>query len=158
MPTHQLLNGLSGNLQSSESWARQQALELIRETLARTMGSLTLAQQRDYVRLQREAHQALKAVDRENTAIIQAFKTQGLAQLSSRLGGLDPQAIHLHTRYLQELQPPLPWEPRSSQPLSRQRRFRRAYDEWNYRAHVSTLSLWDAACLNFEFATAEHQA
>lgn len=158
MPTHQLLNGLSGNLQSSESWARQQALELIRETLARTMGSLTLAQQRDYVRLQREAHQALKAVDRENTAIIQAFKTQGLAQLSSRLGGLDPQAIHLHTRYLQELQPPLPWEPRSSQPLSRQRRFRRAYDEWKYRAHVSTLSLWDAACLNFDFATAERQA
>lgn len=147
MPTHLLLNGLSGNLQSSESWARQQALEMIRTNLARTMSSLTLPQQRDYVRLQREAHLALKAVDAQNNTFLQAFETEGVAQLRDKLGGLDPQAIYLHTRYLEEQQPPLPWEPRASKLRlgASLRRFRRAYDEWKYRAHISTLSLWEAA-------------
>lgn len=160
MPTHLLLNGLSGNLQSSESWARQQALEMIRETLARTMSSLTPQEQRDYVRLQREAHQAIKAVDRENAALLQAFQSDGTTQLRNRIGGLDPHNLFLHTRYLEELQPPLPWEPRASAHLNgtHRSRFRRAYDEWKYRPHVSTLSLWDAACLNFDFATSQPQA
>lgn len=160
MPTHLLLNGLSGNLQSSESWARQQALEMIRTNLARTMSSLTLPQQRDYVRLQREAHLALKAVDAQNNTFLQAFETEGVAQLRDKLGGLDPQAIYLHTRYLEEQQPPLPWEPRASKLRlgASLRRFRRAYDEWKYRAHISTLSLWEAACLNFDFATQQPQA
>lgn len=160
MPTDQLLNGLSGNLQSSDSWYRQQALAMIRETLARTMSSLTLQQQRDYVRLQREAHQALQAVERENNTIIQTFKTEGLARLRDRLDGLDPELVFLNTRYLEKQEPPLPWEPRTSEPLrnSINRRFRRAYDEWKYRAHESSLSLWDAACLNFGFATANPQS
>ncbi|UII72616.1 NEL domain-containing protein [Pseudomonas sp. HN11] len=160
MPTDQLLNGLSGNLQSSDSWARQQALTMIRDTLTRTMSSLTEQQQRDYVRLQREAHQALQAVERENATIRQAFKTDGLAKLRSKLGGLDPEALYLNTRYLEKLEPPLPWEPRTSEPLrnSINRRLRRAYDEWKYRAHESRLSLWDAACLNFDFATANPQS
>ncbi|MGY2292518.1 NEL-type E3 ubiquitin ligase domain-containing protein [Pseudomonas sp. SDO528_S397] len=155
MPTHQPLNGLSGTLQSSEGWARQQVLELIRLNLAHTLSSLTTSEQRDYVRLQREAHQALKAVEAQNSAIIHAFKTQGLAQLRSRLDGQDPEQIFLHTRYLEKVDPPLPWEPRPSNvdTKPRQKRFRRAYDEWQYRAHVCTLSLWDAACLNFDFAT-----
>lgn len=155
MPTHQLLNGLSGNLQSSESWARQQALEMLRDTFARSMGSLTPAQQRDYVRLQREAHQTLTAVEAQNTALISAFKAQGLAQLRSRIGGQDPEQAFLHTRYLEQLEPPLPWEPRTSSVNHKPAmgRFRRAYDEWKYRAHHSSLSLWDAACLNFDFTT-----
>ncbi|AZE71371.1 hypothetical protein C4K00_1126 [Pseudomonas synxantha] len=154
MATHLLLNGLSGNLQSHESWARQQALEFIRQTFTRTLASLTPSQQQDYVRLQREALHALKAVDTANAELIDTFKTDGLAQLRSKLGGLDPEAIFLHTRYLEEVGAPHPWEPRTSDisPLARQR-FRRAFDEWMYRAHLSTLSLWDAACLNFDFAT-----
>ncbi|MBV4478567.1 NEL-type E3 ubiquitin ligase domain-containing protein [Pseudomonas khavaziana] len=154
MATHLLLNGLSGNLQSNESWARQQALEFIRQTFTRTLASLTPSQQQDYVRLQREALHALNAVDKANTELIDAFKTDGLVQLRSKLGGLDPEAIFLHTRYLEEVGAPQPWEPRTSDilPLAGQR-FRRAFDEWMYRAHVSTMSLWDAACLNFDFAT-----
>ena len=154
MATHLLLNGLSGNLQSNESWARQQALEFIRQTFARTLASLTTSQQQDYVRLQREALHALNAVDRANTELINTFKSSGLTQLRSKLGGLDPEAVFLHTRYLEEVGAPQPWEPRTSEilPLAGQR-FRRAFDEWRFRAHLSTLSLWDAACLNFDFAT-----
>ena len=159
MPNHHLLNGLSGHLQSSESWGRQQALELLRQTLAQSMNSLTIAQQRDYVRLQREAIDALKAVEAENNALVEQFKTRGLAQLRSKLGGLDPEKIFLHTRYLEKLETPLPWEPRSSSlgGLAQSPRFRRAVDEWKYRTHVSRLSLWDAACLNFDFATGNPQ-
>ncbi|MFL1502942.1 hypothetical protein ACI77J_13940 [Pseudomonas sp. O64] len=153
MATHLRLNGLSGNLQSNQSWPRQEALELIHQILSRNLSSLTPSQQRTYVRLQREALQALKAVDTANTALINAFKTKGLAQLRSKLGGLDPQAIFIHTRYREEVGVPLPWEPRTStaKPVSGSR-FRRPYDEWKYRPHLSTLSLWDAACLNFDFA------
>ncbi|MGF6096036.1 NEL-type E3 ubiquitin ligase domain-containing protein [Pseudomonas sp. 18175] len=159
MPNHHLLNGLSGHLQSSESWGRQQALELLRQTLAQSMSELTLAQRRDYVRLQREALTALKAVETENAALIEQFTTRGLAQLRSKLGGLDPQGIFINTRYLEKLDTPLPWEPRSSaiDGLANSPRFRRAVDEWKYRTHVSRLTLWQAACLNFDFATGTPQ-
>ncbi|MBI6906741.1 NEL-type E3 ubiquitin ligase domain-containing protein [Pseudomonas palleroniana] len=155
MPTHPPLNELSGELQTSESWARQETLEMLRETFARSMSSLSHEQQRDYVKLQREAHKALLAVDAQNAKLISEFKTSGLAQLRSRIGGQDPEKAYLHTRYLEELQAPLPWEPRTSAMNDGRgaRRFRRAYDTWKYRAHHSSLSLWDAACLNFDFTT-----
>ena len=160
MPNHQLINGLSGHLQSSESWGRQQALELLRQILAQSMSSLTLPQQRSYVRLQREAMTALNAVEAENAAVIEQFKTRGLAQLRSKLAGLDPEHIFINTRYLEKLDTPLPWEPRSSAigGLTKAPRFRRAVDEWRYRAHVSRMTLWEAACLNFDFATGNPQA
>lgn len=159
MPSHQRLNGLSGHLQSSESWGLQQALELLSQTLAQSMNSLTLAQQRDYIRLQREAVAALKAVETENAALVEQFKTRGLALLRGKLDGLDPETIFINTRYLEKLEAPLPWEPRKSSitGLTQSSRFRRAVDEWKYRAHVSRLSLWEAACLNFDFGTGSPQ-
>lgn len=51
MPTQLRLNGLSGNLQDSESWNRQQALEMIRQTVTQSLASLTPEQQRTYLRL-----------------------------------------------------------------------------------------------------------
>lgn len=160
MPNHHLLNGLSGHLQSSESWGRQQALELLRQTLTQSMSPLSLAQQRDYVRLQREAVAAFKAVETENAAHIEQFKTRGLAQLRTKLNGLDPEKIFINTRYLEKLDTPLPWEPRSSAigGLAQSPRFRRAVDAWKYRMHVSRLTLWEAACLNFDFGTGNPQA
>lgn len=159
MPNHHLLNGLSGHLQSSESWGRQQALELLRQILAQSMSSLTLAQQRDYVRLQREAVAALKAVETENAALVEQFNVNGQAQLRARLGGLDPNEIHINTRYLEKVDAPLPWEPRSSasEGLTLSSRYRRAVDEWQYRTHESRMTLWQAACLNFDFGTGSPQ-
>ena len=159
MPSHQRINDVSGLLQSSESWGQQQALELLRRILAQSMESLTLTQQRDYIRLQREAVAALKAVETENAALIEQFKTGGLALLRGKLNGLDPEKIFINTRYLEKIDTPLPWEPResSSGGLSQSPRFRRAVDEWKYRTHVSRLSLWEAACLNFDFGTSNPQ-
>lgn len=159
MPTQLRLNGLSGNLQDSESWNRQQALEMIRQTVTQSLASLTPDQQRTYVKLQREAHAALTAVEEANAALISTFKTQGLARLREKLGGQDPETVLLHTRYLEPVTPPLPWEPRSSDVnAQRQGRFRRAYDEWKYRPYLSTMSLWEAACLNFSHTTQTPQA
>ncbi|WP_395608982.1 NEL-type E3 ubiquitin ligase domain-containing protein [Pseudomonas sp. B22129] len=160
MPNHQLLNGLSGHLQSSESWGRQQALEILRHTLAQSMRSLSPEQQREYIRLQRDAVTALQAVETENAALVEQFKTGGLAQLRSKLGGIDPEKVFINTRYLEKLDTPLPWEPRSSAlgGLAHAPRFRRAVDEWKYRVHVSRMSLWEAACLNFDFGTGNPQA
>ncbi len=160
MPDPSPVNGLTGHLQSSESWGRQQALELLRQNLTQTLSSLTPVQQREYVRLQREAVAAHNAVEAENTRLIERFNTLGLAQLRSKLGGLDPHNIFLHTRYLEKLEPPLPWEPRSSasQGLGQLPRFRRTVDEWKYRTHISRLSLWQAACLNFDFSSGTPQA
>ncbi|TFY92712.1 hypothetical protein DYL59_01775 [Pseudomonas kairouanensis] len=159
MPTPSPLNGLSGHLQSSDSWGQQQALELLRQILTQSMASLTPTQRRDYVRLQREAIDALKAVETENTTQVEQFKTRGLALLRGKLGGLDPENIFINTRYLEKLDTPPPWEPRKSSiaGLTQSPRFRRAVDEWKYRAHVSRLSLWEAACLNFDFATGNPQ-
>ncbi|MEZ0544236.1 NEL-type E3 ubiquitin ligase domain-containing protein [Pseudomonas sp. Env-37] len=159
MPTQLLLNGLSGTLQDSESWNRQQALAMIRDTVAQTLASLTPTQQREYVKLQREAHRALMAVEAANNTLISTFKAQGLARLRAKVGGQDPEKIYLHTRYLEPVSPPLPWEPRASTVNGlNPKRFRRAYDEWKYRPHLSTMSLWEAACLNFSFATQTRQA
>src|SRR3990167_2331245 len=114
MPTQLLLNGLSGTLQDSESWNRQQALAMIRDTVAQTLASLTPTQQREYVKLQREAHRALMAVEAANNTLTSTFKAQGLARLRAKVGGQDPEKIYLHTRYLEPVSPPLPWEPRAS--------------------------------------------
>lgn len=159
MPDPSLVNGLTGHLLSNESWGRQQALELLRQTLTQNLNNLTPALRRTYVRLQREALAAHNAVQAENTALIEGFTTHGLAQLRNKLGGLDPQAVFLNTRYLEKLDVPLPWERSSAaNGLGRLPRFRRAVDEWRYRTHVSRLSLWDAACLNFDFSTGNPQA
>lgn len=152
MPTHPLLNGLSANLQSSESWTQQQALDMLRQTLDQSMSHLLPAQRLNYVRLQRAALTALTAVEDENRAIVRRFKTDGITELQSKIGGLNPESAFINTRYLEEVSQPLPWEPRTSRTRDTSR-FRRALDEWKYREHISSMSLWDAACLNFDFAT-----
>lgn len=99
MPTSELLNGLSGNLQSSTSWEQQEAIEQIRQNLTQALSGLTLDEQKRYVQLQREALTALSAVETEKDRVVQAFKTEGLAQLRSRIGGRDPEAFRFDTTY-----------------------------------------------------------
>lgn len=148
MPTQQLLNGLSGNLQSSTTWAQQQALEQIQRTVTLAMRSLDAEEQARYLRLQREALQALTALETEKNALIQSFKTEGLAQLRSKLGGRDPEQYRIYTTYLEKREQPFPWDPRPSGPGYRSRR---AYDDWQFKEHTKSMTLWEAACLNFGF-------
>lgn len=149
MPTSELLNGLSGNLQSSTSWEQQEAIEQIRQNLTQALSGLTLDEQKRYVQLQREALTALSAVETEKDRLVQAFKTEGLAQLRSRIGGRDPEAFHFDTTYREKVEKPFPWEPKRGE---RTRFRRRSYtQDWDYIDHVKSMTLWEAACVNFGF-------
>lgn len=149
MPTHQLPNGLSGNLQSSIAWTQQEAIDQIRNNLVQALSNLTHDERKRYIQLQRDALAALAAVETEKDRVVQTFKTQGMAQLRSRIGGRDPEAFHFRTTYREKVERPFPWEPaRSERPRYR----RRSYTEdWHYIDHIKSMSLWEAACLNFGF-------
>ncbi|MBN0979320.1 hypothetical protein JTY93_21270 [Pseudomonas hygromyciniae] len=149
MPTHQLANGLSGNLQSSITWAQQEAVDQIRHNLTQALGNLTLAEKKRYIQLQRDALAALAAVETEKERVVQTFKSEGMEQLRSRIGDRDPEAFQFQTTYREKVEKPFPWEP---QPAERPRYRRRSYTEdWHYIDHVKSMSLWEAACLNFGF-------
>ncbi|MDI4851417.1 hypothetical protein MJI09_24120, partial [Salmonella enterica subsp. enterica serovar Anatum] len=111
MSTYQLLNGLSGNLQSSASWSRQQALEQIQHNVIQALSSLNAQERTRYLTLQREALDAHKALEDAQQAHTQDFKAEGLAQLREKLGGRDPEQYTLFTRYKEKREQPFPWDP-----------------------------------------------
>lgn len=148
MTTYNLLNDLSGNLQSSTEWGQQQALELIQRNVVQAMHTLSAQEQADYLTLLREAQQALADLEAKKAALISAFKTEGMTQLRARLDGRDPEQLHFETDYLQKREQPFPLDPPVRVPESRPRR---AYDEWRHTLHTKRVTLWEAACLNFGF-------
>ncbi|QHF43411.1 hypothetical protein PspS35_06245 [Pseudomonas sp. S35] len=148
MPTQQLLNGLSGNLQSSTSWTQQQALELIQRNVIQALDGLDDEEKQRFVNLQRQALAALTAVETEKERVVSAFKTKGLAQLRDRIGGRDPEQYRFETTYLEKVEQPLPWERRTGSHI---RVPRRSDMDLRHIEHVKSLSLWEAACVNFGF-------
>ncbi|MBY8948074.1 hypothetical protein J1G35_19630 [Pseudomonas sp. SH10-3B] len=150
MPSHQLLNGLSGNLQSSTRWAQQQALELIQRNVLQALDGLDAEEKQRFLQLQRQALAALTAVDAEKERVVRTFKEDGLAQLRSRLGGRDPEQYRFDTTYIEKVQQPLPWD---RQPGSYVRVPRRSVLEYTEVVHVKSMSLWEAACVNFGFTS-----
>lgn len=160
MSTYQLLNGLSGNLQSSASWSRQQALEQIQHNVIQALSSLNAQERTRYLTLQREALDAHKALEDAQQAHTQDFKAEGLAQLREKLGGRDPEQYTLFTRYKEKREQPFPWDP-PDEAISLREEFprrttrqRRAQYDFHYIDHLKQLSLWEAACLNFGFTHA----
>jgi hypothetical protein len=148
MPTQQLLNGLSGNLQSSTSWTQQQALALIQRNVIQALDGLDDEEKQHFVQLQRKALAALAAVETEKERVVRTFKTSGLAQLRNRLGGRDPEQYRFDTTYLEKVEQPLPWERQSGSHI---RVPRRSDMDLRNIEHVKSLSLWEAACVNFGF-------
>ena len=154
MPTHQLLNGLSGNLQSSTTWAQQQALELIQRNILQALEGLDAEEKTRFLRLQRNALAAMAAVEAEKERVVRSFKADGLAQLRDRIGGRDPEQYRFETTYLEKIEQPLPWD---RQPGSHVRVPRRSDKDLRFIEHIKSLSLWEAACLNFGFTASVRQ-
>lgn len=148
MQNHQLLNGLSGNLQSSTAWAQQQALEHILRNVEHAMQSLLPQQKTEYLKLQRDAHAAISALEAEKNALVQSFKSHGLEQLRTKLDGRDPEQYRIYTNYLETIERGLPWDP---QPPQKGLRRPRDLDESRYKLHTKSLTLWEAACMNYGF-------
>ncbi|WP_338509377.1 DUF6543 domain-containing protein [Pseudomonas trivialis] len=147
MTVYNLL-GPSPYLQSSDDWAQQQALEQIQRNVEQAMHSLSAQEKNDYIRLQREAQKALVALETEKNVLITAFKTEGLAQLRASLDGRDPEQYRIETTYMEKRELPFPWDPA---PTPVGNRPRRAYDEARFKLHTKSMTLWEAACLNFGF-------
>ncbi|KAA6180974.1 NEL-type E3 ubiquitin ligase domain-containing protein [Pseudomonas veronii] len=156
MSTYPLLNGLSGNLQSSVSWSQQQALEQIQHNVIQAMSSLTPQEKARYAALQRDALKALVALEEAQQSHTRGFKTEGLAQLREKLGGRDPEQYTLFTLYKEKREQPFPWDPPQRQlspkdELHKRHRRRRAQNDFHYIDHLKHMSLWEAACLNYGF-------
>lgn len=111
MPTQQLLNGLSGNLQSGTAWTQQQALELIQRNVLQAMDGLDAEEKQRFLRLQRQALAALEAVETEKERVVRTFKEEGMAQLRSKIGGRDPEQYRFNTTYVEKIERPWPWDP-----------------------------------------------
>lgn len=129
-----------GPLMAGPEWSALQALDALRPTFDGFLGALDGAQKLEYVRLQTAWIDAQKALEQGIHKLTEAFKQQALAALRAGLKTLtgqdiDPTAAKIHTRYLQ----------------SSGRSRRAAHDDEVIK--VASLTLWDAACMNYDGLT-----
>ena len=141
---------------SGEMWAEQEVIDYLRQKLREQLSSLDETEQLRYRNLLKQYADALKEVEWESNDVKETFDAFGVQLLKDRLlaatgKDIDPRYVYLHTRYLHiprslskretssaslATDPPLP-EPTSIRDVR----------EPTYR--VKSMSLWDAACLNF---------
>lgn len=157
MSTPVVIDNASGPLLFSHSeWQQQEALRFLHQRTKQNFTRLNAEQLREYSQLQRAAHAALAKVDAENNRIKSHFKEKGIARLVAALKdatgeSLNPEAMQLNTRYGEVIEPPSFWSAvKETLGLKRQRR---ALDESKFKLHIQSMSLWQAACLNFGFST-----
>lgn len=151
-------------LLNHEQWAQQQALDYMAGIVKNNFAGLSDELKKRYVELQRIAVAALKAVEDENTRIRDTFKATHLQALKGKLKTLlgvdiDPESARIYTRYREfkegrspldvltgavETEPGLTLNPG---------RVGRALDESRYVDRLHSITLWDAACANFGYAT-----
>ncbi|WP_130909185.1 NEL-type E3 ubiquitin ligase domain-containing protein [Pseudomonas mucidolens] len=151
-----LFNPSTQLLLSSEQWQMQEALRHLQTQVRKSFATLSDEQQREYVVLERAALKALKDVENESARITNTFKKQGLARLIEALKTatgltLNPEKMFISTRYGEVIERPSLWAV-TKKNLGIGRR-RRALDESRFKLHVSTMSVWRAACLNFGYTT-----
>lgn len=151
-------------LLNHEQWVQKEALEYMADTVKANFAGLTDELKTRYVELQRKAVAALQAVESENTRIRDTFKATHLSALKRELKTLmgvdvDPESSRIYTRYreFKEGRSPLDVltgavEPEPVQTLN-SGRVRRALDESKYVDRLHSITLWDAACANFGYAT-----
>lgn len=147
---------------SEKQWAEQEVFEHFRQSIQGQLASLTRSEQLRYRQLVRQYAQALEKVEREEKNIKDNFEAFGIrairAQILAATGkDLDPRTTYIHTRYLHipERQQQFPKRLRRSsdttdetgvlpEPIA-------VVEEHTPVAHVLSMSLWQAACMNFGF-------
>ncbi|UZE28214.1 NEL-type E3 ubiquitin ligase domain-containing protein [Pseudomonas asplenii] len=126
-------------LHSRDSWAQQQVLDHLTESFQASMSPLNEMEQRTWVGLFSSLSTTRSELDSESRQVIEAFQQAGMLKLRRRIRllanlDLDPGTTYLHTAY------------------AIGSRTGRALDTSRGTAvDVATLSLWEAACLNFAF-------
>ncbi|WP_426133873.1 NEL-type E3 ubiquitin ligase domain-containing protein [Pseudomonas sp. PWP3-1b2] len=129
-----------GPLMAGSEWSVLQTLDALRPRFDGFFNALDDAQKREYVQLQRAWINAQSALEQGIHQLTEAFKTQALASLRTALKTLtgqdiDPTVAKIHTRYLHSPS-----------------RSRRAADE-DKVIRFASLTLWDAACMNYDGLT-----
>jgi len=151
-------------LLNHEQWAQKEALEYMADRVKANFAGLSDELKTRYIELQRQAVAALQAVESESTRIRDTFKATHLSALKRELKAamgvdVDPESARIYTRYraFKESRSPLdvlrggvPPEPVQTLNPSRERR---ALDESKYVDRLHSITLWDAACANFGYAT-----
>ncbi|CAD5198557.1 NEL-type E3 ubiquitin ligase domain-containing protein [Pseudomonas sp. FEN] len=141
-------------LHSQKSWARQQVIEQLAISFKAAMGPLHEAEQRTWLGRYRQFMAARSTLDEESRKVVEAFEKAGLTRLRERLRAvsgldLDPHATYLHTVIEAVVQAP---QPRGEGPPVQVESFERRIGT----VSVSTMTLWQAACLNFAFSDASY--
>lgn len=129
----------SGPLMTGAEWSALQTLDVLRKKLDGFFGALDDDEQNDYVRLQRAWIAAQKSFEQAIRQLTARFEQQALGTLREGLKALtgqdiDPKVAQIHTRYLR--------------PPGRVGRAAQGDVE-----KVASLTLWDAACLNYDGLT-----
>lgn len=151
-------------LLNRELWAQKESLEYMAATVKANFAGLSDELKARYVELQRKAVAALQAVEEENTRIRDTFKATHLDALKRELKALtgfdiDPESARIYTRYREYKDERSPVdvltgtvepEPTATLKLTR---LPRALDESKYVERLQAITLWDAACANFGYAT-----
>lgn len=131
-----------GTLLAAPQWSALEALDGMREKFDGFLDALSVAQKFEYVRLQQAWINAQKTLEQAIQQLTEDFEQKALASLCAALKTLtgqdiDPGVARIHTRYLQA-----------------QSRVRRAADgDAQGTIKVASLTLWEAACLNYDGLT-----
>lgn len=139
-PLSEFIVDLPSTLMAAPEWTALQALDLIRADFDGFLANFNDEEKLEYVRLQRAWIEAQQTVERAIAQFTQAFEHQAMGVLRAGLKTLtgqdiDPTVAKIHTRYLQPSQ-----------------RVRRATNE-DEVVKVASLTLWDAACRNYDGLT-----
>lgn len=127
-------------LMAAPEWTAVQALDFLRVKFNRFLDALSDEEKLEYVRLQRVWIEAQHALEQDIAQFTQAFERQAMGALRAALKALtgqdiDPATAYIHTRYLQS-----------------SRRVRRVAHE-DGAIKVASLTLWEAACRNYDGLT-----
>lgn len=141
-------------LHSEESWARQQVVEQLAISFKAAMGPLHEAEQRTWLGSYRQLMEARATLDEESRKVVDTFEKAGLAKLRERLReasglDLDPQTTYLHTVIDSSA---AVRQPVGEGPPVQVESFERRIGT----VTVSTMTLWQAACLNFAFSDSSY--
>ncbi|MFC3939907.1 hypothetical protein CCU68_31375 [Pseudomonas gingeri NCPPB 3146 = LMG 5327] len=144
----------AGLLHSEKSWTQQQVVEQLAVSFKAAMGPLHETEQRTWLGHYRQFMAARSVLDEESRTVVDAFETAGVARLRARLKEVSGLDLDPHTTYLHTVidLPAQVQQPLAEGPPVQVESFERRIGT----VTVSTMTLWQAACLNFAFSDSSY--
>ncbi|NWD68430.1 hypothetical protein HX870_12580 [Pseudomonas gingeri] len=146
LETQSLIDEQQRFVHSRESWRLADIGNHLLSVSATAMEPLNEVERLTYASAFRYLNDMTRAVEAENRKLGSAFEQDGLKRLREALRestgrDQDPRKVYIHTLHMEF----------KDSDWQTGRRSKRAYDPNAPLAHVYSLSLWQAACLNFGF-------